>query len=418
MSIWKRNRTYYLDFRLRDAPRLQISSGTSNKALAKSMERTLQNLHREGRFDLIGLLKDKKVTIRQLHNAAVKGPQALDILRAQANSPTLGPLIEEWFEWLASPSGINRQGRRYAPQTVRRYRVSWEGFFEVLPNSKDARLSDLTDGFVADYKRTRVRAEGGFARNSNKDGKAPSPATINRDLTALGSFLTWCEEIRELAIHRPKQRREREAQGRERWLAPEEIQAVKAECPADWWPLFATLIRTGMRIGEAQGLVWADVLLREDTGRITIHEGERRVKTSSSVRDVPVSKPLADLLFRHRSRVPSGPRDPVFPNPLNDYGKARATWRKVCIAAGLHDGRKKPKPTATIHDLRHTYGVMAAQKGIPLVHLQRFLGHKSPHMTMRYMQHAPEAFFDEAAALIEEALGDNTATPGQALRKV
>jgi len=278
--------------------------------------------------------------------------------------------------------------------------------------------SHLTDGFVADYKRARVRAEGGFARNSSKDGEAPSAATINRDLTALGSFLTWCEEIKELAIHRPKQRREREAQGRERWLVPEEIQAVEAACPAEWWPLFATLIRTGMRIGEAQGLVWADVLLREDTGRITIHEGERRVKTSSSVRDVPVSKPLANILSRHRSRVPSGPGDPVFPNPLNEYGKARATWRKVCIAAGLHDGREKPKPSATIHDLRHTYGVMAAQKGIPLVRLQRLLGHKSPHMTMRYMQHSPEAYFHEDAALIEEALGNDGVAAGQALRKV
>ena len=70
-----------------------------------------------------------------------------------------------------------------------------------------------------------------------------------------------------------------------RWLSPDEIRAVRKHAD-DWWPLFATLIYTGMRVGEAQGLVWADVRLQQR--RISIHEQERRVKTASSVRDVPV----------------------------------------------------------------------------------------------------------------------------------
>ncbi len=37
---------------------------------------------------------------------------------------------------------------------------------------------------------------------------------------------------------------------------------------------------------------------------------------------------------------------------------------------------------------------------------------------MRYMQHSPEAYFDEDAALIEEALGNDGVVAGQALRKV
>ena len=168
------------------------------------------------------------------------------------------------------------------------------------------------------------------------------------------------------------------------------------------WTLFATLLHTGMRIGEAQGLVWADVRLEER--RIAIHEGERRVKTASSVRDVPVSEPLARILSKHRRHSQTGPVDPVFPAALDDYNKVRPAWQKVCLRAGLHDGGEKPQPNATIHDLRHTFGVAAAQAGVPIVRLQKLLGHATAHMTMRYMKHAPEAYFKEDAAKVARAL--------------
>jgi len=55
---------------------------------------------------------------------------------------------------------------------------------------------------------------------------------------------------------------------------------------------------------------------------------------------------------------------------------------------------------ATIHDLRHTFAVHCAQAGVPLPRIQKILGHASPVMTMRYMKHAPEAYFVEDAARI------------------
>ncbi len=207
--------------------------------------------------------------------------------------------------------------------------------------------------------------------------------------------------------------REREPSGRERWLSPDEIRATENTCDPEWWPLFATLLHTGMRVGEAQGLVWGDVRLAER--RITIHEGLRRVKTASAVRDVPISEPLAAVLGWHTVRVPSNPADAVFPSRFGDYRTARSAWRKVCLRAGLHDGGTKPKPNATLHDLRHTFGVHAAQAGVPIVRLQKLMGHATPHMTMRYMKHAPEAYFREDAALIAGSLV-GTSNPEQGAR--
>ena len=48
----------------------------------------------------------------------------------------------------------------------------------------------------------------------------------------------------------------------------------------------------------------------------------------------------------------------------------------------------------------HTFGVHAAQAGIPIVRLQKLMGHADPTMTLRYMQHAPEAYLDQDAAAI------------------
>lgn len=63
-----------------------------------------------------------------------------------------------------------------------------------------------------------------------------------------------------------------------------------------------------------------------------------------------------------------------------------------------------PKPNVTIHDLRHTFGVHCAQAGVPIVRLQKLLGHASPHMTLRYMKHAPESYFSEDAARVAASL--------------
>jgi len=67
---------------------------------------------------------------------------------------------------------------------------------------------------------------------------------MNRDLAALGAFLTWVRDVEGLAVERFRLPRERESRGRERWLSAEELARFKAHCPADWWPFYATLFYT------------------------------------------------------------------------------------------------------------------------------------------------------------------------------
>lgn len=382
MSLFKRGSVFYVHFRWRDYPRMKVSTGTTLKVRAKAMERTIYALKNAGRRDLLSLLAEQRLTLVALHEAYEGRGDEIEQLAAKAESPELGPLVDVWLAWLKSPNGVSpRTRRRYASNTVHRYDESWAKLFALLPNGRAARLSDLTRGFLADYRNNRI-ASGSMA------------GTVNRDLTALQAFMTWCAEDQGLSVTRPQVRREREPAGRERWLSAEEFSSISQACPQDWWPLIATLIYTGLRIGEAQGLVGGDVRLAER--RITIHEGNHHVKTPSSVRDVPIPEPLAELLSQHFVRFPAGTTDPVFPEPFNDYRKARRTWQRVC--------RKAHVQGANLHDCRHTFGVHCAQAGVPIARLQKLLGHSTPAMALRYMKHAPEAYFTEDAAKVAASL--------------
>jgi len=390
VSVYRRlsGGPWQVEVEWRGWPRIRESSGSTVKARAIAMERTLYALKAAGRRDLLGLLADGRLSLCELHDDYMSNPAALEQRLARLESPALGALVDRWLAWLESPGALSRRRRPYSAQTVTRYRNSWQCLFAALPRGRDSQLRELTQGCVADYRAERKRAGAGAA-------------TCNRDLAALAAFLTWCEKDG-IPVTRPEMTREKEPSGRERWLSADEITALKAEVPPEWWPFFGLLIYTGLRLGEAQGLLWGDVRLTER--RITVQDRTRSLKTTASARDVPIPEPLAELLATHRVRYPGGPADPVFLAPFNDYGRTRRLFQRACLGAGLHDGGRnesgKPKPNATVHDLRHTFGVHSARAGVPIARLQKLMGHESPVMTLRYLRHAPESYFAEDAAKI------------------
>ena len=384
MSIYKRpeSRRYVVEIRWRGVPRLKLSTGTGSKVRAGAMERTLHGLRDAGRLDVLRLLAEGKLALSDVHEDYQRDPAALQQRVAKVASPILGPLVDEWLKWLESPSALSSKTRRpFSPRTAYRYRESWQRLFRVLPKGRDATLADITKGFLAEFR--DVRRRGGTAGS-----------TINRDLCALSAFRRWCGEERDLVLPALKLPREREPAGRERWLSAEELRDLEGAAPREWWPLLATLAFTGLRIGEAQGLHGGDVRLSER--RIRVHEGDQRLKTASSARDVPIPEPLALLLAEHVTRFPIGPNDLLFDSPFDDYRTARRVFSRACRVAGLR--------SVTLHDLRHTFAVHAAQSGVPIPRIQKLLGHATVAMAMRYMKHAPEAYFAEDAARVAGSL--------------
>jgi len=199
VSVHRRleSRFYVIEIRWQGLPRLKLSAGTTRRKRAQAMERTLYSLKDAGRFDVLRLLAEGKLRIADVHEEYVRDPAALQHRLAAAASPALGPLLDEWYAWLDEPATLSPKTRRpYAPKTIQRYKVSWKRLLTLVPQGRQALLSDLTKGFLADF-RVQRRHEGA------------SGATINRDLCALSAFLTWCEQERAIRLVRPAAARER-----------------------------------------------------------------------------------------------------------------------------------------------------------------------------------------------------------------
>jgi integrase len=274
--------------------------------------------------------------------------------------------------------------------------MSFATIFETAPEGRAIRLQGLTRGFFLYLRATRIKA-------------GAKGVTVNRDLVAVSAFLRWCEEVKGLTVPRFTLPREKENAGRDRWLSADELAQLYVELPGDWVPLFQLLASTGLRIAEALSLTWQDVRFADRTIRV---RGQGVETTKGHRRVVPMGQALARTLAKHREAVPAGATDPVFPRPFASQAAVRLLAR---VAKRLR------WPHTVVHDLRRTFAVHALASGIPLARVQRWLGHRTPAMTLRYAQHAPEPHADDDAALVEASMvgvANREAEAVQALLKV
>jgi integrase len=160
---------------------------------------------------------------------------------------------------------------------------------------------------------------------------------------------------------------------RDRILSNEETARlfVAAESADDFIrPLFHVLFHTGMRLGEALALEWAD--LEFEHKRIII----RRSKSGEG-RKIPLRPTLADELTRWKPSA-QGSRW-VFParyDMSQPMQSVRKGWTRFGQAAGVANLRP--------HDLRHNFTSVLQAKGVADSIIMAITGHKTHVMLHRY----------------------------------
>jgi integrase len=147
--------------------------------------------------------------------------------------------------------------------------------------------------------------------------------------------------------------------------------------------LLATMIFSGVRIGEALGLTWSDVDFDRGFVRVRYQLDRKRtrvpVKTDAGRRDIVLVPQLAKLLREHRVASPhSRDVDYVFPSPDGRGRDHRSTSRGVERAVA----RAKLGDGISSHNLRHTFASMLIV-GLRLdpVRVAKQLGHTKPSFT-------------------------------------
>jgi integrase len=167
-------------------------------------------------------------------------------------------------------------------------------------------------------------------------------------------------------------------------LTPEQDRLVQQELLRrnDFVSNVLLLLRhTGMRIGECVDLS-SDCLRPLGSGQWAIHVPLGKLKTE---RWVPVDSTVCQLVDRIRSLLP--PTAPqtgrlLLPRPRGRYmliRGLRAALREVVAAVGI-SARIVP------HQFRHTYGTEMLRAGVSFAAVMKLLGHKSPHMTLEYLE--------------------------------
>jgi integrase len=143
--------------------------------------------------------------------------------------------------------------------------------------------------------------------------------------------------------------------------------------------LIVALWRAGLRICEALALAEADLDARRGSLLVRRGKGGRRREVGM---DDWAWEQLAPWL-QARVEVPVGPRFCVVTGATRGRpwaaGAARAELRRVAREAGV---RRRFAP----HQLRHAHAVEMAREGVPLIVIQRQLGHTnsaSPRSTSR-----------------------------------
>lgn len=160
---------------------------------------------------------------------------------------------------------------------------------------------------------------------------------------------------------------------RDRILSDEETARLfaAAEGMSDFIrPLFHMLFHTGMRLGEALALEWADIEF--DHQRIVIRHSK-----SGEGRKVPLRDVLADELIRWRP-LAFGSQF-VFParyDASKPMQSIRKGWLRLCDAAGVTNLRP--------HDLRHNFTSVLQAQGVSDSIIMSITGHKTHVMLHRY----------------------------------
>ncbi len=206
-------------------------------------------------------------------------------------------------------------------------------------------------------------------------------ATINRKMAALSKLLRKACKMGDI-YNLPEFRRQKERQGRIRFLEAEEEQrlfsAIRARCD-DSYRLSVFLVDTGCRLGEAIGLNWNDLQDSRSTFWLTKSGRSRTVPLTARAREV--------------IQIPHGRLKGPF--SMHNQVRFRAIWNDAKAEVGLgKDDQVVP------HILRHTCASRLVRGGIDIRRVQIWLGHQTLSMTMRYA-HLATNDLDSCVAVLE-----------------
>jgi integrase len=331
-------------------------------------------------------------------------------------APAAVPTFAEYAErWLTDVAALRCQ-----PSSIEQYRLRLNT--RLLPHLGRLPLTAIT--------RERIKALVGdeFRAGSRmRDGHGISSRTVQAFMHTLTAILNSAVDD-DLIMKNPAARWGRviqvdKTQAEEiEVFTPDEITTLLTVAERDFpdcYPFLLLLARTGMRLGEAVALQWADIdfsqrliLVRRSSRR-----GVTKVPKNGKARRVDISRQLIATLegwksIQEATAVVESRQASMwlFPGAEADVFR-RGLWTALLRRANMR--YRKP------HVLRHTFASLLIQAGEPLPYVQQQLGHHSPAFTLAVYGHLIPRGDRRAVDRLDDATGRNLyATERHASRTV
>lgn len=255
------------------------------------------------------------------------------------------------------------------------------------------------------------------------EGKGYAKRTVNIELAVIKQIFSHAVLQGDIEVSPAVEVRHGKNLPEKRRTALTEEQEILVEScrTGKWWLMGIMLLYTGCRRGELLALEWKDIDRNAGVIHITkklnyafgnIPKLENHLKSENGRRDIPLLKPLADVLPRNRIGK-------IFANQDGDYltdSQMKCAWNMYCRDAGLmklvHNefGKQKEIPAVTPHCFRHSFATICFEAGLDQKDAAAFVGDteqtvRNVYTELRAKHHASSA--DKVNAYLEMRLAEN-----------
>lgn len=224
--------------------------------------------------------------------------------------------------------------------------------------------------------------------------KEASKSTASRYLALLRSILKRAVDEWDWLEKAPKVKLFKEAEGRIRFITPEQVQVLLQELPAHQKDMVLFALQTGLRQSNVLKLEWLEVNLEQGHMWVNAEQSKNRKPIA-----VPLNREALAVLHRQVGKHPAR----VFTYAGKPIANANThAWTNALKRAGIENFRW--------HDLRHTWASWHRMQGTPTHELQQLGGWKTGAMVERYAHLAPDHLASAAARLDSIVIGYDLAT--------
>ena len=318
-----------------------------------------------------------------------------------ASVPSVVPAAEPSF-WDFAREWLERREHEVEGRTVEHWEWALNSHLRDYFGRK--LLSEITAATVDSYKSAKLREE-----------RPLSAGSINKSLKVLAQILDDAVEYGHIDTNPAggRKRRLKAAKPRRTWLELDEVRSL-LDASGKHRALLATMILSGLRVGELIELRWRDVNLAQSRLRV------QEAKTEAGERTVDISPLLLDELKLHKAAARfEAPSDYVFATREGTARNRSNITRQILSKAVERANAKRTEESlsaiegVTNHSLRRTFASLLYEAGASPAYVMAQMGHTSSALALEVYTKVMERKRDTGArmdALIQGAQWAQTGT--------